>query len=153
MLNRNFLVGCGVGGSAEHLHWRIVILATGDSVNYTNLAEIEMRATPGGADQCNGGIATSSPVYSTNTPDRGFDNNTSTAWLPSAIPAAGAYIAYQHIAPVVVRELSLTYTSSLTTWPTQVRLDWSDDGINWTPHATFNTGWTSNINQTVVVGA
>lgn len=138
-------------GTDAHIYWRIVILATGNPSAYPQLCEIEMRSSPGGADQCVGGIASSSPVYGANTPDRAFDNDTGTVWIDGA--TVGGYIAYQHTSPVYVRELSLYFIATIATftWPTQVRLDWSDNGANWVAKTTVNTGFASNTTATAIL--
>lgn len=100
MLNRNFLVGCGVGGGGPLSNqWR---LRFPDAATYPLAYEIEMRGSSGGADQCNGGTPTSSGNLFA-TPAEAFDNNASTFHIATG---ADKWIAYQFMQPVSVAQIS-----------------------------------------------
>lgn len=72
-----------LSGLPINRNWRIIVDKTAYSefitVNNASIAEIEMRLTPGGADQCSGGDAFSP----SGTPANAFDNNSSNIWNPS----------------------------------------------------------------------
>jgi hypothetical protein len=58
-------------------YWRIYITAGGAGFdNYYNIQEIEMRLTTGGVDQCTGGTASASSVYTGLGAANAFDNDT-----------------------------------------------------------------------------
>lgn len=83
--------------------WRIYVHQSFDANTSVVFHEIEMRSTIGGADQCSGGTVTYSSQDS-NVATNAFDNNTTTAWRGGAGPA---WIAYEFLSPVEVKELAL----------------------------------------------
>lgn len=109
---------CRVGGSGLQnldrldIDWStytnsVWLLQPHSIYNYTNLGimEIEMAATIGGADQCNGGTAFSTG-NTTYPASNAFDNNTGTL-CGSVGLGRKAYIYYQFPAPVKVDELRI----------------------------------------------
>lgn len=115
------------------LYWRLdfELPAAGNIEIY----EIEMRATNGGADQCNGGTASASSAVGTRPASNAFDNNTtSTArWVSNNAATTSHWIRYQFATPVEVVEFAL-WPAAIGTIPagTTVKLSYSNDGTNWT---------------------
>jgi hypothetical protein len=111
-----------------HAYWSVLALTNAGTAH--SLAELEFRATPGGADQANGGTPISlSDFGGSFVKGAAFDNNNATAW------AGGddwSWIGYQFAAPVEVAEVAITARSDD---PTQTlsrgAVRYSDDGINW----------------------
>jgi hypothetical protein len=63
----------GGAGTGLSNRWRLNITAVwGGGASQTSISEIEMRSSPGGADQCNGGTATAS--LGAGTASVAFDN-------------------------------------------------------------------------------
>jgi hypothetical protein len=86
--------------------WRLQVFGRQGYGNPISLAEIQHRATPGGADQCNGGTPLVNANKSGFTAANGYDNSTSTRW---ATPDADdwGWIRYTHTAPVVVAQYTI----------------------------------------------
>lgn len=118
---------------AAHLYWRLNISANAGDANYLQAAEVEMRATAGGADQCTGGTATASSEYSVDfAAAKAFDNDAATRWSTVAGVTSG-WIAYQFTAAVEVLEYTIQASSVAgARSPKDWNLEWSDDGTNWT---------------------
>jgi hypothetical protein len=125
-----------------HSYWRVNVSAIGGGF-YVQIAEVEMRATTGGADQCNGGTAIAS-VQAAPAGDA-FDNTQTTAWRGSAGPVLPAWIGYHFTSAVSVTEYTLANTSTADSprMPTAWTLEYSDDGTTWTvaDTRTGQTGW------------
>ncbi len=122
------LVGEPVGA---RLHWRVMLMASPTGAYEIN--EIELAATPGGADQCSGGTATTNELTGASN---AFDNNDSFSasfvWTIFTPPLDGIWLAYEFPAPVSVRELRLRSTSGFPERaPTALVLQASDDGSTW----------------------
>jgi hypothetical protein len=106
-------VGSGAAAAPLSSKWRINITLNNSEggLNPCSIAELEMRATAGGADQCNGGTASASNVNGTNSADKAFANDgTTTFW--STTNAAPQWLEYDFAAPVTVYELSITARSA-----------------------------------------
>lgn len=121
--------------AGEHRYWRIygVINLQGTLMS---AAEIEMRASAGGADESSGGTASASSA-SNGAAANAFDNSTSTYWGTASNQVwPGPYIAYDFGAGVTKEIVEISYrlhASSLTTGgPTAFLVQYSDDGTNWT---------------------
>lgn len=125
--------------------------------------ELEMRATVGGANQCSGGTPIASTAAATHPASNAFDGSSTTYWQSNTAtglvdPSLGtSWLGYQFASPVDVIELSftsMTYTSNLWAAPTQIWLDYSDDGVNW---STLQNGgvtvaaWANNTKTTVII--
>jgi hypothetical protein len=127
-----------------HRYWRVRTLIT-TAAGPTAYAEIQMRALPGGADQCVGGTPLSSTNSATagfTTPANAFDDNTATAWASTNADGQTAWIGYDFGVPTDVTEIALTARSdaSPTQTPTRFVLEWSDDGATWATEI----GWTQS---------
>lgn len=94
-----------------HVYWRLIIQSAQDNTTSPALAEIEMRATPSGSDQCSGGTASASSSFSGSFPaSNAFDNNVSTLWSAgNTVDGQNApWLQYQFASAVHVAELVLT---------------------------------------------
>lgn len=146
MLNVSELIGFGAGEGAGFTHWRLLLSGADESGGYQLCSDLEMRATPGGADQCSGGVASASNSQSGNPASNAFDADTATMWSSGAY-GAGEWLAYTFAAPVLVYELS--YRSNVlvnSRGPTQIELQHSPDGgATWTTFKTWAglVGWTT----------
>jgi hypothetical protein len=154
------LVG-GTGGEPEEpeqpggiepvsaLYWRVRMPWANGSPYY--LAEIEMRATEGGVDQCEGGTAS---AFSGASPSALFDNSTSTAWLSATSDGTDfGWVQYQFPAPVQVTEIAITAYSIAARTPRVVALQYSNDGVTWAEWAHWSglTSWADH--ETKVLNA
>lgn len=111
-----------------HTYWRILILSANTSS--VSAAEVEMRATTGGADQCSGGTPTVSSTL-VGTAASIFDDNNSTHW---AINMSGAaWIKYQFASPVTVGQIAyrIRGDSNPTHSPNDFMIQFSDDNVKW----------------------
>ena len=129
--------------------WRIYITAVQTAGNYATIKEIEMRATSGGADQCNGGNATASSYNTLGTPflpSLAFDNDTSnnSVWQAhgSSLPQ---WISYIFPNSVDVTEVTIMSWSTAGDAPKSFDIQYFD-GTDWQTmwSETNVTGWTSN---------
>lgn len=137
-----------------HRYWRVRSLAQQDGGLYFALAELEMRATVAGADQCSGGVVSSSSDYNAGTNPRTnvFDNNTATWWASASSGPGVPWIAYDFVSPVDVVELSMTARNDAgyTQAPSQFVVEYSDDNVAWTlAWAVGSLVWTTGSNQII----
>lgn len=130
-----------VVSTPAHLYWRLNITANNYGYS-TSAAEIEMRATVGGADQCNGGVVTASSGSATMA--AAFDNNPATAWESGS--EGSWWIQYEFPSPVSVGELMLQCKAdSYNSIARNFSLQYSDDAVTWgTLFSVINQNtWTS----------
>lgn len=123
---------------AAHLHWRLRIWQAFDDTNpyLVQAYEIEMRAMPGGADQCTGGTATHESRYGSSYDSaKAFDDDPATYWSSATYPlptaADDTWIAYQFPAPVEVNQIRL-HTPTNAYGIAAFDVESSDDGVTWT---------------------
>jgi hypothetical protein len=112
-----------------HDVWRLYIDATAGS-GYVTIAEIELAATPGGADQCSGGTVTADTVYPGSASANAFDNDANTFWSSgSGVPH---WIQYTFASPVEVQEVRVqaqpVAAGAPLENPKNFRLEYSPDG-------------------------
>lgn len=132
----------------SHTYWRLTFTHS----SYTKLAEIEMRATAGGADQCSGGTPSASTTYSSNTADKAFDNNTGTYW-ESGASSGPHWVQYQFASPVDVQEVMVRAGNANTEHYSQIKLSYSDDGSTWTDVQSWAAArWVSGREERYLVG-
>lgn len=133
---------------AAHLYWRVLVTST-NSGTLTGIGECEMRATNGGADQCNGGTASASSQWSASyVPANAFNNNyAGNPWHSANGGGLPQWLQYQFPAPVDVAELVLQARADgeNNAAPKTFSLQWSDDGVAWTTLFTHTTNgtWTT----------
>jgi hypothetical protein len=117
---------------ANHIYWRLNFTENNGDTSFLGLAEVEMRGTVGGADQCTGGTATASTSDATSPPANAFDNSASTNWQTVSGTLTG-WLRYQFAAAVDVVQYTITArATSLTRMPKSWSLEWSDNGTAWT---------------------
>jgi hypothetical protein len=135
--------------TAAHVYHRIpyaIVHEEGATSLVLHLAEIEMRAIEGGADQCTGGTGSAS---SGSNASNLFDNDTGTSWNGNSTFLE--YAQYQFAAPVQVVELAVTAGTGAYA-PRVISLQYSDDGVSWTEWAHWlGLGWSDN--ETKVLNA
>jgi len=131
-----------------HQHWRIRLLLDNGG-NICSAEEIEMRATPGGSDQCSGGTPISDGEWTGHVDDNAFDNNNSTFYGSTFTNTASnvAYIGYSFASPVTVAEIAWRATTDTGQTPKTLFIQYADSSsgpwtIAWAAHN--STGWTSN---------
>lgn len=140
-----------------HKAWRVYVTANnGGSVVET--AEIQMRATAGGATQCTGGTAFASSAAANDgngpyTADKAFDGALAPPWASASGPPQ--YVGYLFPSPVPVDEFTIAARSDSMAnpipsfFPKDFTFQSSDDtttGADGTWHDEWNvtgqTGWT-----------
>lgn len=129
------------------LYWRLLIDEVQEDDGYIEIAEIQMRTTSGGADQCTGGVSGSANIYSTYVSARAFDDDNSTVYL-GYLPG---WIFYGF--PERKQIVEITVRSSNDSWwyrvPSRIRLQKSDDCRNWVTVLDGDSGtWTQNEEKT-----
>jgi hypothetical protein len=98
---------------AAHRYWGLRIQSryvTAFGGWATAIAEIEMAATPGGADQCSGGTPGADSSDGLTTPAMLFDNNAATSWERGAMSQVQVW--YDFGVPVEVTEIRVTLPGS-----------------------------------------
>lgn len=124
---------------AAHRHWALLVTARTGSGNGVGLAEVEMRASPGGADQCSGGSAGGASSFG-QVPANAFDNNDATIWHNASTGGLAVRLSYDFGAPVDVAEIFVrnpaatgggTGFPGVTYGPAACWVQWSDDGTIW----------------------
>jgi hypothetical protein len=114
-----------VNGRAAR-YWRVYIYTTSNG-NTPTISELEMRTTPGGANQCTGGTAIASGGSAASN---AFDGNTGTSW-PGNV-SSGSWIGYDFGAGVQkeITEIALRNGSGSLS-PIEFAVDYSDDGLTY----------------------
>ena len=124
---------------AAHLYWGLLVTARAGSGNGVGIAEVEMRATAGGADQCVGGTAGGVNNVS-QPPANAFDNLDATIWHNggtggNATRLSYAFMTAVDVVEILVRNPAATGTGTgfpgATYGPAACWVQWSDDGVTW----------------------
>lgn len=132
--------------------WRINVTAVQTAGNLPGIAEIELRGTVGGPDQCIGGSAGDSSHYSgAYVGASAFDNSTGSYWLAgSTVPQWASWTNYYTLD---VAQVSITQGGSLGQSPTAFDLQYYNYGTSswttlqsWTTPATWTAGETRIFN-------
>ena len=147
-VNPSYSTG-GYSGSphGSHLYWRIFALQSETWTSAVAIGEVEMRATPAGADQCAGGTAAADSEFSGSfVAANAFDNSNTTVW--SALDRGNynwGWIRYQFASAVEVAEVKIRARHDVapTTSPEIFWVQHSDDGVTWTTawDVLAQTGW------------
>lgn len=105
-----YMVAASTGSA---VYWRIHATAAGTGTTWSSIAEVEMRATVGGADQCTGGTVFYDSQFdtTTNAAINAFDDSSTTIWY-STDTAYPHWIGYQFASAVSVAQLSIQATTS-----------------------------------------
>lgn len=123
---------------------------------YTVVAEMEMRLTSGGTDQCTGGVAFASGVTgNVEIASNAFDNTVGNLWAQHA--TGSIYVGYAFTGSLTIAEYTITGRNGgfNDQNPKQWRLQKSTDkGITWTTvdERSSQTGWTNGEVRTFTVG-
>lgn len=138
-------------------HWRLRA-DTLVSGNTMSCAELEMRLTHGGADQCSGGTASARTTYSGYPASQAFDNNSATLWSGNAGVDDCEWLAYDFGSGVTKDIQQLYFTSrndaSYTQSPTAGWIESSPDGVSWLKRKTFSgLSWSQGSSNTIDVVA
>lgn len=116
-------------GLGAHRYWRITNMENVGSTAVLQIAELEFRASVGGADLTGAGTA----ISNSGTASAAFDNNADTAWTGTKDPST--YIGYDFGAgqAVAVAEVGLRPGTTVTNNRTPYKFDvqYSDDGTTW----------------------
>lgn len=122
-------------GGLPHRYWRLYVGKTyghGD----TNVAEIELRESLGGADVTGSGTPTASSTWGGLPVTNAFDNSGSTIWGSSGGGFGGHWVSYdfgagngKDIVEFTWQTRSDGFTSQA---PLDLKLQWSDDNSTWT---------------------
>jgi hypothetical protein len=126
--------------------WRLNVTANNGDANVLELAELQLRASVGGADQCSGGTASASTNYPGYQPANAFDDNATTAWITSWGTTTG-WIEYEFAGAVDVAEYAFMPRSSETDRaPTAWTLEYWD-GADWVTADTRSgeTSWSGGV--------
>ncbi len=121
---------------AAHRYWALLVTYRSSGGTSAAIAELEMRATAGGADQCTGGTP-SGLSHASYPAANAFDNSGSTLWFYGAAVYPGTRLAYEFAAPVTVTEMHVTLPGAAAPYPGgtygpgAVWVQWSDDGTTW----------------------
>lgn len=110
-----FLSGSGGGGGgsvgSNVKMWRIHITANNGSTSFVTVAEMQFRATSGGANLCTGGTPfASSQANTDNTSANAFDGNPSTKWTSASAPSVASpqFLGYALPTASQVNEIAVT---------------------------------------------
>ncbi|MBF0402090.1 MAG: discoidin domain-containing protein [Magnetococcales bacterium] len=135
-----------------HRYWRIYITrSTFGATMQVCLYEVEFRGTPGGPDQCDGGVASAS--HRTDRAYRLFDNNPSEYWINGG-PSEDSWFQYDFGAghAVIVAEIKMV-SRGWEESPEDFVLQWSDDGTHFTTAASWSgiNDWIGGLEKLFVV--
>lgn len=114
---------------AAHRYWRLLFDYSNASTRVA-VAELEMRASVGGANLCTGGTPLGSVNDGTNVASRAFDADTGTFWRTGTTPLY-PYLGYDFGSPVTVVEAAWTNSSDATASARSAVAQWSDDNVTW----------------------
>ena len=150
---RSFSVGTtafptGIGRTNAR-GWRIVPSAT-VSFSWSQLGEIIMATTAGGATVCTGGgyIANGSTYAFGRLPANAFDGNTSTQWQIARTPGCIGY-AFNSAKNIVEMRLTIG-TADTGGAPADFTIEYTEDFTTWTTISTVTgqSGWSSGTYKT-----
>lgn len=137
--------GISIGAApatGAHGWWRVQVTASGPSNFAPAIAELQFRATVGGANQAVGGVASASSIFNAGwVAANAFDGNAATSW--SALNPGVAWVAYHFAAPVSVAQISMKARADANDMPISFDVQYSDDGAAWTTLWSVGgqTGW------------
>lgn len=121
---------------AAHRYWALLVTARPGSGNGVGLAEVQMRATTGGANIATGGTAGGASSFGF-VPANAFDGNAGTDWHNAATGGLPVRLSYDFGSAVDVAEIAVTTPGAGSTYPGATYgpaacwIQWSDDGTAW----------------------
>jgi hypothetical protein len=112
-----------------HTYWRVLNQASDGAA--LSAAEVEFKATTGGADQATGGTPTVNASTLGNAANI-YDNNNSTFWAING--GAGSWTKYQFASPVTVGQITwrIRGDANPTHAPNDFLVQFSGDNVKWT---------------------
>lgn len=118
-----------------HKYWRIVMFGVGTvgTNNAYGIAELQMRATPSGTNQCTGGTGSAGETWSGATVAAAFDGNASTFWGSTSVTLSN-WLQYTFPSPVSVGAVAITARGDGAAYgqtPVDFVVEFSDDGVKW----------------------
>jgi hypothetical protein len=129
---------------AAHRYWRLIASAVNGGTNNMVCAEMELRATPGGADQASGGTALSSGITGGSPASNAFDNNATTNWV-SNTALQPWWLGYDFGSAVSVQQVAWQARSTRFDFcPITFNVQYSDDSSSWTTQWSGTWTWSSN---------
>lgn len=128
-------------------YWRVRVPRTWQDPNpYLSIAELQMRATHGGADLTSGKPVSADNSHSSGPVANAIDDNATTLWTTVATaPAGGHWIMVDFEAPQVINEVAITSRSDGFRYdPKDLVVERSDDALTFTAAFSVNNipGWT-----------
>lgn len=147
--HKHFLAPAAAGytGSphGSHRYWRIYYVLNDGAGPAAS--EIEMRATPSGADQCTGGTAADDSHFGAFVPANAFDDDNSTFFA-----STGFWISYDFGSAKTVAEITWRnrQDSAANQAPAAFFVQYSDDNAVWTTAwgVIGSTGWSLGETRT-----
>lgn len=137
---------------------RVVATANNGDVSFVTIAEMQVRATVGGANQCAGGGAFASSFANvSNTPELAFDGNATTKWTSASRPtvAAPQTLGYSFPSPVAVGEVTIIgcISGQEAMGPKDFTIEGCLSDGRYTPLATLTgvTGWVAGTAKSFVI--
>lgn len=132
--------------AGPHAYWRLNATLAGAS--FTEVGELQFRATVGGASLCAGGSPVFSAQAGTGTADgaagNAFDGTPNTRWYCSGLGWIGYHLPSSSVVHEVMLQSPNFTGGGYVNTPRQFTIDWSDDGIAWTTAGTYTTPtWTA----------
>ena len=136
---------------AAKRYWRLW-LNPREKFTYKQLAEIELRTSVGGADQCSGGTAIG--TYVTFPPANAFDDSNATVWqsVYNWVNQDGAYVGYDFGAgnDKDIVEIAVTNGTTSSYYPEWCEVQCSDDGSTWETVGRWRFAPWTTTNETYV---
>lgn len=118
-----------------HRYWRLQFSRDNNGAEGAiSCAEVEMRATTGGADQCAGGTASAHSVFSGSPASNAFDNNAATIWSANG-SSNNAWLKYDFgvgnavsVAQIMLQARNDSFFTQTGRWGC---VQFSDDNSEW----------------------
>jgi hypothetical protein len=150
------LASAGQSGS-HYAYWRV--FPTGGGSGVYSMAEVQFRASQGGASEATGGIATARLIFAdsqTYGPAAAFDGNASTFYSSTTTSASSDQgLIYHFATPVGVAQVAITARNdgNQAQTPTGFNIDRSADGQTWTTAQSFTaSSWSNGQTQIFTLG-
>ena len=135
--------------------WRVNV-SNNNGASWTQIGELRMATSAGGADICTGGApycnGTLSHVFADRSPAAAFDNNTATGAQSNA--TNNMKLGYVFPGAQDIYEVRMTISTLDTNGgPLDFTVEYTEDFVNWTVANTFTgvTGWSAGTYKTFVV--
>ena len=143
----------------SHRYWGLLLYCRSVSGTLNvSLAELDFRATVGGADMCTGGTGSAASSDGSDTPDKAFDNNNATYWSRSGNSTIRLWYDFGSAVSVAEAWFRLPGAGAAkpgaTHGPLGVQIVGSNDATNWVPYKTYElTSIANDAEYTVALGS